>query len=168
MLVLLSCLSGKNDSGLNEAPPPELVDLNAWRIGNPQSDPFPEHIPEEVICPLTAFRMELEQLEVQMGLCNYAHLVFELNQDLPKNTNTELLILHTGLWAEEAALAHISWGFESDILWEANPPVPSQAEFFFIEHKTTKAYSKGELIHLHLHNHGANDWKVGYFKRSEK
>ena len=165
--LLLSCQLHSTDSASNEPLPPEIINLESWRLGSEATDLYPEHIPEEQICPLTAFRMELEQLEIQMGICNYAHVVFELNQDLPAGTKTELLTLHTGLWAEEAGLAHIAWGIEDDILWEATPPIPSQAEFFFTEYTTTEAYKKGDQARLHLHNHGANDWKIGYFKIAE-
>ncbi len=165
-LLAFSCTSSKSDSS---APPPiSIIEIDSWRLGSEIGDPYPDHRPEEIICPPSAIRLELEQLEVQLGICNYAHIIFDVNQDLKAGTAVELLILHTGLWAAEAGRGHAAWSIGSDILWEEEPAIPAQAEFFFSEHTLSRDVSIGEQIHFHLHNHGANDWKVGYFNRIEQ
>ena len=167
--TFISCFSNKDDTG---ELPLSLIDLNSWKIGSEIGDPYPEHIPEELDCPATAFRVESEQLEVEMDLCNYAHVVFESNQNVDVGTTIEILILHTGLWAEQAALAHAVISHQdtensSHILFEEEPAIPAQAEFFFHEIILEYPIAKGDLLHLHLHNHGSNDWRLGYIRRKE-
>ena len=165
----LSCSGTKNDTGTVLQ---TLIDLYSWKIGTNVGDPYPEHQPEDLDCPATAFRVENEQLEIEMDLCNYAHVFFESNQKVNTGTTIEILILHTGLWAEQAALAHAVISHQDTqgnqhILFEAEPSIPSQAEFFFHEIELETSVSKGDKLHLHLHNHGSNDWKLGYIQRKE-
>ena len=53
---------------------------SSWRIGGESGDPYPEHKPDDFNCPSTSFRIESNQLEIEMDTCNYAHVVFESNQ----------------------------------------------------------------------------------------
>jgi hypothetical protein len=167
--LFICCLSNKNDTA---EPPKSLIDLMSWRVGGESGDPYPDHKPEDFECPPTAFRIESNQLEVEMDICNYAHLVFESNQKVKAGREIEILILHTGLWAEQAALAHavISHLDKEDrthILFEEEPQIPAQAEFFFHEIKLEETIEKGDTFHLHLHNHGANDWRLGYIQKKD-
>ena len=166
-LLFTGCLNQKEDTG---ELPISLIELESWKIGGENGDPYPEHKPEDFDCPPTAFRIESNQLEVEMDICNYAHVVFESNQKITKGESIELLILHTGLWAEEAALAHavISHQDKNDnihILFEEEPAIPAQAEFFFHEFTLETTIEKKDTLHIHLHNHGANDWRLGYIQR---
>ena len=79
----MACILNKGDTG---EPPQSLIDLNSWKLGTEMGDPYPDHIPEDLDCPATAFRVESEQLEVEMDLCNYAHVVFESNQNVNVDT----------------------------------------------------------------------------------
>jgi len=143
-----------------------IVDLESWSFAT--TDPFPEHRPETIDCPALAFRVEIDQLEIQMDFCNYAVLEFAATQDVKAGTLVELLILHTGLWALESGNAHVAWTLGTDVFWEASPEIPASSEFFFHQAELTKDIRHGDPIRLHLHNHGANDWRIGYFKRMEE
>jgi hypothetical protein len=165
--LLIGCVSNKDDTG---GPPQTLIDLNSWKIGGDNGDPYLEHKPDDFECPPTAFRIESNQLEVEMDICNYAHVVFESNQKVQSGTTIEILILHTGLWAEQAALAHavishLDQNENNHILFEEEPQIPAQAEFFFHEIEVETTIKKGDSFHLHLHNHGANDWRLGYIQK---
>ena len=146
---------------------PVLINMEDWYLGDHASDPLKDHQPESIDCSVTSFQMESEQLEVETDLCNYAFVEFELLQDVPKGTPADLLLLHTGLWAEEPATAHAALLIDGVIFWEVEASVPASAEFFFYEGTFPVDASIGTPIQLHIHNHGANDWRLGYFRRME-
>ena len=147
---------------------PDLIDMYDWRLGDLTQDPLIEHQPEEIICPINSFRIESEQLEVETDLCNYAFLEFPLLQNISKGEMASLLLLHTGLWAEETATAHIALLINGDVFWEKEVPIPASAEFFFYEGEFPENAKKGDPVQLHVHNHGANDWRLGYFNKLPK
>jgi hypothetical protein len=128
---------------------------------------FPEHQPEQIDCPVTAFQVEIDQLEIQTDNCNYAIVEWVTQRFVPKDTILEALVLHTGLWALEEGTAHFALSIEGDVFWEESPPIPSNTEFFFHEMIWPKSIPTGTIVQLHLHNHGANDWKMGYFQPQE-
>ena len=147
---------------------PILIDLLDWRLGDLGTDPLIDHQPEQIDCSPASFRIESEQLEVETDLCNYALIDFPLLQNVPKGAPADLLLLHTGLWAEEPAEAHAAMLINGTIFWEVEVPIPSSAEFFFFEGTFPVDAEEGDTIQLHVHNHGANDWRLGYFRRMEE
>jgi hypothetical protein len=163
IILLLGCLNGKNQDTSDMIP---LVDLNSWQFKDLDTDPLLEHQPEIIECELSAFRVELEQLEIRTDYCNYAAIVFETQKDIAASTTLEFLILHGGLWAIEDAEAHIAVYLDGELFWEGFPPIPSTSEFFFHEQQIGRDIAKGSELYIHLHNHGVNDWKVGYFKEA--
>ena len=147
---------------------PILIDLEDWRFGDLHSDPLIEHQPEQVECGPTSIQIESQQLEVETDLCNYALIDFSLLQDVPKGTMADFLLLHTGLWAEEPATAHAALLINGVPFWETEESIPASAEFFFYEGPLPVDAKEGDTIQLHVHNHGANDWRLGYFRRMEE
>ena len=147
---------------------PVLIEMENWRFGDLETDPLRSHQPETVECTASAFRLESEQLEIQTDLCNYVFLEFDLLQDLEKGTPADFLLLHTGLWAPEIATAHAALLIDGSVFWEQEATIPSSAEFFFFEGEIPVDAHIGDPIQLHIHNHGANDWRLGYFRRMEE
>jgi len=147
---------------------PILIDLEDWRFGDPSLDPLMEHQPDQIECGPTSIQIESEQLEVETDLCNYALIDFSLLQDVPKGAMADFLLLHTGLWAEEPAMAHAALLINGVPFWETEESIPASAEFFFYEGPFPVDAKEGDTIQLHIHNHGANDWRLGYFRRIEE
>ena len=146
---------------------PDILNIEDWKMGDPTLDPFSSHQPEEINCSISAFRVESEQLEIDTDLCNYAFIEFAALQNIPQGAPAELLLLHTGLWAPEAAEAHIALLLKDQVFWEITLPIPASAEFFFYEGNFPIPIQRNDPIYLHIHNHGANDWRLGYFNRKE-
>ena len=137
--------------------------MTDWRPGDYTKDPFASHQPETIECPVTSFRLESGQLEVETDLCNYAFIEFPLLQDISPDQVATLLILHTGLWSAVPAQAHVALAINGTVFWEAEPEIPASAEFFFHEAPLNIEAKVGDPVQLHVHNHGANDWRLGYF-----
>ena len=165
--MLLLIVMGCNEHAAPSAPivfPDEIVNWAEWQFAKTDDDPFSEHQPDTIDCSPAAMQMEGEQLEIQTDFCNYAFLKWEANQPVDTDTTLAFLMLHSGLWAPEAALAHAALLHEKNILWEEQFPIPSSGDFFYSEITLEQPISQGDLIRLHLHNHGPNDWKLGYLK----
>ena len=158
LLWLLACTQTNQDTAQ-----PEWIDITAFRSASLDKDLFPQHQPEAVECPPNGFRVEVNQLEIQTDICNYAIVEWTTQRDVAAGTVFEALILHTGLWSLESATAHFALSINGELFWEESPPIPSSTEFFFYEAAWPKRIPTGSTVHLHLHNHGANDWKIGYF-----
>ena len=161
--MLLGCLEGEKDTESL----PAWIDIESYRQADLATDIFPTHQPEEPNCPANGFRVEVNQLEIQTDICNYAVVEWTTQHDVPANTILEALVLHTGLWALEEGNAHFALSIDGELFWEESPPIPSDTEFFFYETEWPTAIPIGTTVQLHLHNHGANDWKLGYFQPAE-
>ena len=147
---------------------PVIIDMENWRFGDLETDPLISHQPENIDCAPSSFGIESEQLEIETDLCNYVFLEFDLLQDLPKGTPADFLLLHTGLWAPEVATAHAALLINGTIFWEQETEIPSSSQFFFFEGDIPIDAQQGDPVQLHIHNHGANDWRLGYFRRMEE
>ena len=144
------------------------IDLASWQQLDLDLDPLAEHQPDSIDCQLQAFRMEFEQLEIQTEFCNYAALSFQTQKQLPANAQVEALLFHTGLWAIEESTAHFAFFIDGELFWEGHPPIPADSDFFFVEKSLDRAVPTGSTVYFHLHNHGVNDWKIGYIKEVNK
>ena len=163
--ILFSC-SEKSDTA-TVVPTKEIADLTRWTIEDPSTAPFSEHRPEVVDCPSTAFELEGDQLEVSTDKCNYVAITFPIVQNVPAGTPVKTLVLHTGLWAPEPGFAHVAWIINDTVFWEENPEIPASTEFYFQESELPFAIGPSDTLHFHLHNHGANDWKIAEFQRTD-
>ena len=68
---------------------------------------------------------------------------------------------HTGLDAAEEAEAHAAIVLGDEVLWEAFVDIPDDARVWSLELELPADVPRGELLGLHLHNHGDNVWKLG-------
>ena len=162
--VLTSCVNSAEDTGAQVEQPTQIVNWGDWKFADLETDPLRTHQPESIDCSPNAMQMEGEQLEIRTDFCNYAFLDFQANQDVSVDTTLAFLLLHTGLWAPEAATAHFALFHENAMLWESEFPIPSSSDFFYSELPLATEIEKGDTIRIHLHNHGPNDWKLGYLK----
>ena len=88
--MFLSCIGSVKETG--ELPP--WIDIPSYRQANLSTDMFPTHQPEEVACPANGFRVEVNQLEIQTDICNYAVVEWVTQHDVPAKTTLEALVLH--------------------------------------------------------------------------
>lgn len=145
----------------------DLIDIPSWSMIDLETDILKSHQPEDIECAVSAFTIEIEQLEIQTDYCNYAAIEFETQKEIKAGTVLEALVLHTGLWALEEAEAHFAFYIDEELFWEEFSPIPADTEFFFHEAAVQRDIPQGASVYFHLHNHGANNWKLGYFKEVE-
>jgi len=155
-------------SGDSGVPPGETVDLvvpEDWVESSAEADPFLDHRPAEVDCDPSGFHPEDGIFEIETELCAYASLVQGSRSDIAPGDTLSLLVFHSALAAPEPATAHAAIVLDGRVLWEEEIPIPAATEIYATEVTAARAVPQGSPIVFHVHNHGANSWKLGHLRR---
>lgn len=148
------------------APEPEpLVDHWSWAPVAQEEDPMPEHRPDEVDCPVSAWGWENGALEVQTGLCTYAVLGQPPQVPLRRRDRIVGDIWHEDLDAAEPATGHVALLLGDTVLWEATAAIPGPAATWSFDVPIPRDADLDAPIIVHLHNHGWNSWTIGTLLR---
>jgi len=132
-----------------------------WSPAASDLDPIPEHRPLDDRCPEGSWGEEDGALEVSTGLCRYAWLEQPVATRVPSGAVLRAEVWHTGLDAPEPAEAHVALLMGETVAWEAWAAVPSDPTLWEVLLDVDTPLAAGEPLRLHLHNHGANAWKLG-------
>ncbi len=132
----------------------------AWTPGTEAEDPLADHRPDDAACPDAAWQIEGQVLEVQSGACRHGWFVQEAGS-LRAGDVLEVELWHTGLDAAEEAQAHAALVLGGEVLWEAFVDIPDDPRVWSLTLDLPSDVPEGELLGLHLHNHGDNVWKLG-------
>ena len=68
---------------------------------------------------------------------------------------------HGTLAAAEPATGHMSIWIGEEEIWRIEPDIPSESVIYEEELRAPADTPQGTLIRLHVHNHGANSWRMG-------
>jgi len=149
--------------------PIPLIEFAAWSPADRHEDPFPEHRPESALaCDAYGVREEGAALEVDTGECPYAVLKWPLRGQVLAGDTIEVELTHGSLIHIEPAVAHICLSVGSEILWEAEVAIPSQPARIWAQVEAQHWWPAGTPVVMHLHNHGANNWKFTTLNRLAK
>ena len=163
--LLSGCAGGPDptdSSGLAPRPDAYLVDMAAWVTGDAAvaADPFPDHQPEgePLECPTGSVLLEGASLEIRTGTCKYAWLQQPLLADLREGEPVEIVYWHSALVADPPAQAHFALTIGDRLLFERTVEIPSAPAAYTESFASPIAGKPGDIVTLHLHNHGTNDW----------
>ncbi len=118
----------------------------------------------EVDCPPAAWTIEGATVEIDTGACPLAVLEQPLLDDVQPGDTLELVFWHSQLVAEEEAEAHLALLVDGTVIYERLVPIPSDPEAY-TEEITGVSAEPGDLLQVHLHNHGANAWNLLHLER---
>jgi hypothetical protein len=141
-------------------PPVDLVDHAAWAPTPADQDPWPDHRPAEVQCGALGAYVEDGTFEIDTAACNHLAVSQTTLWALPAGTRLQLAATHAALFAPEPATAHIALSLDDEVLWDEQIPIPSDANPYTLELKTTEPHEADAVWFLHLHNHGGNTWRL--------
>ena len=147
---------------------PNLIDHGAWSVLDADEDPYSEHRPADDSCPESAVTLEGTTLEVDTGLCLYATFEQPALIDADAGTPMESLIWHSTLASVDPAEAHILLEVNGEAVRDEVIAIPAQAEVLGDDWSPSSDIAAGDPVRLHLHNHGANTWNIGYLRRVEE
>lgn len=143
----------------NPGTPTPLVRAEGWELDIAADDPFAEHRPDWVQCEL-GWGVETGIFEVNTDLCTYGAFVQSSLARIHEGDALELVLLYDALYAEEAATAHIAVAFGSEIAYETELPIPSAAGQLRPSWTAPAYVEVGTPVHLHVHNHGTNNYRL--------
>jgi hypothetical protein len=147
-------------SGGEPGPPVPLVTPEAWEPTAAADDPFADHRPQYVQCEL-GWDVETGLFEVDTALCLYGAFTQATLAPIHAGDQLELVLLHDALYFEDGeATAHVAVVLGSEIAWETQLPIPSEAGQLRSSWTATEDLQIGSPVHFHLHNHGINNYRL--------
>jgi hypothetical protein len=143
----------------------ELLDRAAWQAAwqrvPAEADPLASHRPPQVVCSYErGYAVEDLDLELDTGACNYVALSQPVGYRLLAGDELRLVWWHYPLSATLPATAHAALLLDGEVLWQRDVPIPSPADLYDVTVPLVRALPPGASVGLHLHNHGANQWRV--------
>ncbi len=142
------------------ASPASLIDHQAWRVTDDNSDPLASHRPRVVSCgDLTSWGPEESYVEVDTGRCNYLMIEQPALASGAIGDHVKGSITHFDLTAPEPAMAHLAVLIHDRVIFERVIAVPGPADVFSFDEILTAPFENGEPVYLHVHNHGQNNWR---------
>ncbi len=135
-----------------------LLDIDRYESPDPAPDRDAAH--REAGCAIGVPRIEDGTLEFETNDC----LVFWAGIPLrgPVNAGEALTLVttHSPLAARAPAEAHLRVDLEGETLVDRLIPIPSPDAIVIDTVTPTRAHTTGARLRVHLHNHGANNWRV--------
>ncbi len=159
--ALAGLLLGAAACGGNASEPGPLVEASAWSALAADADPLAAHRPPEVRCAAAGWGLEDGTLEVDTGACNYLAVAQPLLRDVPEGVPVEVELWHQALHAEGPAEAHAALLAGGTLVWERRVPIPNLGAVWRDLAPAPRDLRAGEPVVFHLHNHGANNWRLG-------
>jgi hypothetical protein len=139
-----------------------LVPLEAWSSVARADDPFVTEPEAAPACVGPGFRLEtdLQQLELDTGLCNWVTLSGSALFDVSAGQELQLEFSHYNLEAAAPATAELKLAFPDCDVWTKALAIPGAAEVYKEQFASPCALKTGQSVLFHLHNHGQNTYQV--------
>lgn len=136
-----------------------LAATDAWQPVSAEADPFADR-PEAVTCPPHGARDEDGLFEVETDICRYGTFAQPLPVDLRAGDVIVATVWHLQLWAAERTQGHVALQLGDALLWERYVPIPGHEAVYPLELPLAADAPAGTPLYFHVHNHGANSWRV--------
>lgn len=166
ILPLLACGpdGAPTDSGRPAEPRPAaaLVDMAAWQPGDAavHADPDADERAPGTDCPTGGSYLEGSSLEINTALCTWAWFQQPALADLRRGDVVELVYWHSALVADPPAQGHLALSVGDEVLYDTLVDIPKDAAAYTESVEVGFDAAAGEVVTLHLHNHGANTWNL--------
>ena len=160
--TLFACLGcGQATSDAPEEAPASWMDQSRWQLVPPDQDPFDDR-PAQVTCPESGWRLEDEDvLEVSTGTCDYFTASQLTGHALEPGDEVHIELWHLTLTAPEPSQGHVAVMLGERVLWEQHVQIPNAGGVYGLDWRADQHIPAGTRLLLHLHNHGANSWRLG-------
>ncbi len=130
-----------------------------WAPVDAEQDPFDDR-PPDVDCPIHGAKAEDGIFEVETDICHYGTFAHPIAADLRAGDTIEATVWHLQLWAEQRAEGHVALMLGDRLLWEDRIPIPGREAVYPVEVTLEEEAPAGTPLYFHVHNHGANSWRL--------
>lgn len=142
-------------------PAVSLFDHQQWKVVGIENDPYASLKQSKHTCDLaTGKKIEEGVLEIDTDFCNFITLEQPSVTEIRAGEMVEFVMWHLELFASTPGEAFVSIRIADQVIWEKTIPVPFRAEIYQPQWTPAQPIPKGSRIVFHLHNHGANTWKI--------
>lgn len=136
-----------------------LVDLALFEKTSAEDDPFDDR-PAEVLCAF-GFGYEDGFFEFETDVCNYGGFSQPSIAPVRVGDTVNFLLLHENLTSEDPdAQTHVAVAFGEEIVFETTIDIPTEADFIDSAWVSTVDAPEGTPVHVHVHNHGINSYRI--------
>lgn len=136
-----------------------LATPDDWVAVTADDDPFDDR-PADVQCPPHGSSAEDGRFEVETDVCRYGTFAHPLPVALRPGDTVEATVWHLELWAPERSEGHAALRLGDHLLWERRVPIPGQEAIYPIAVTVDFSVAAGTPLYFHVHNHGANSWRL--------
>ena len=144
-----------------------LVVANAWELVEGAEDPFDDLRTGDEFCLPGAARVEDDGVELSTGLCSFQTLRQASRVEVGPGDTVGLTFYHFNLVSPEPAEGYAAIQVGESRIWEYATPIPADANYLDLSLPVEVEASAGTPVYLHVHNHGANTWKLVRLERLE-
>ncbi len=161
LMPFFCCLAcGESNQAQNSQQALALLDASAWvESENQGAVPLPdEYLSRE--CRPGGWGEENDALEVDTGLCPVVDLAQPSLSSAQEGQRLRIEWWHQDLAALSPGQGVIALSVKDKIIWQREVQIPSAAAAYTDEVELNIGFDQGDVIHFHLHNHGANSWNL--------
>ena len=136
-----------------------VIDLMAFEQNELGDDPFADS-PDDVQCEF-GYGFEDGFFEIETDLCKYGGFVQPSLAPIRVGDTLDFLLLHENLVSDDPdARTHVAIAFGDEIVFETFIDIPAEAAFLDEQWVSTVDAPVGTPVHVHVHNHGINSYRV--------
>lgn len=151
---------GNDGSDGNAGVTESLVDVDTWVLDAMVPATLSADRPATVDCE-HGFGLEDGLFEVDTELCNWGAFTQPTLASIQAGDTVEIIMLHDTLYSEdEDAAAHIAVAIGETMIWETTIAIPAPTGYLRPTITVEQDFDAGTPLHLHVHNHGYNNYRV--------
>ena len=139
----------------------EVIASSQWEHVARDEDPFVVKFPESVTeCVATGIDVSEGLLDIDTDYCSFVTARTQLTDEIREGEKVQLTFWHLALVANEPAEGVMVLRVGDDDLFNLTFEIPRKEKVYYPTTQATRSYPAGTPVLLHIHNHGANTWKV--------
>jgi hypothetical protein len=137
-----------------------LAEPHDWALVTGIEDPWDE-TNEHVACPARAAVVEEGFIELDTKVCSWITVSAPARAGVRTGTALRMLFFHSALVADEPSAAVVGVAVDGETLWQREIPIPSASAFEDVVVTVEHDVVSGAPMTFHVHNHGANSYRLG-------
>lgn len=161
LCLLLGCSPDGGQPETGRPPAGTLLAPDAWQPATPAEDPWAAMTPAGAECPSWGWGPEGAYFEVETDVCPWGTWAQPVAGNVTAGDRLEFTFYHLDLWAPEPAEAVVTLHLDRRLVWELRRAVPSGAAVESVVFEAAEDVSEGSSAAFHVHNHGANSYRIG-------
>ncbi len=159
LLALLACSETPPSAG--RTTPEEVIDGTQWVALARAEDPFVTLLPDAVTdCVVAGVDTSDGLLDLDTGACGFISATTPLTGTIHEGEQVKIILWHLALYADPPAqgtfLVHIGDTEVARVVVD----IPKLEQVYQPVFTAPKTWPKGTPVRAHVHNHGANTWKL--------